>query len=409
MPNADVRMRGFSQRISVTAFETMVRERCGPLPAETVPLAQAAGRVLAENVISAVDVPAFDRSAMDGYALHSEETFGAGPYNPLSFRVVGQITPGRNFGRAIAPGEAVRIMTGAPLPPGADAVLMAEYASEQDGIMTATEAVSPHKHVGRVGEDIRQGQAVLPKGRALRPQDLGVLASIGQGWVSVLCRPAVTLLITGDELLKPGERPEGARIVDSNSIMLAALIERDGGTVSGIQHLPDRREAIADALRHAPGDLLVTTGGTSVGVEDHAPTLLAELGELLVHGVAMRPSAPSGFGLVGGRPVFLLPGNPVSCLAAYDFFVRLGLRHMAGRDEAWPYRPVTRSLRSRIVSQIGRVDYVRVRLEGEAADLLATSGASILSSTSLAEGFVVVPEGSEGLAAGDVATVWLYD
>jgi molybdopterin molybdotransferase len=409
MHNADVRMRGFSERISVARFESVLRDRCAPLPAETVPLAQAAGRVLAAAAVSPVDVPAFDRSAMDGYALRSEETFGAGPYNPLTFRVVGEVTPGRTFERAIVPGEAVRIMTGAPLPPGADAVLMAEYTSEQNGIMTATEAVSPRKHVGRAGEDIRRGQEVLPAGRALRPQDLGVLASIGQGQVSVLRRPAVTLLITGDELLKPGEQPVGARIVDSNSVMLAALIARDGGTVAALQHLPDRRETIAQALREAPGDLIVTTGGTSVGVEDHAPTLVAELGELLVHGVAMRPSAPTGFGLVGGRPVFLLPGNPVSCLAAYDFFVRLGLRRLAGRDEAWPYRPVTRRLRSRIVSQIGRVDYVRVRLEGEEADLLATSGASILSSTSLAGGFVVVPEGSEGLAAGDVATVWLYD
>jgi molybdopterin molybdotransferase len=179
--------------------------------------------------------------------------------------------------------------------------------------------------------------------------------------------------------------------------------------VAEIRHLPDERELIRDALRNAPGDLLTTTGGTSVGVEDHAPTLIAEEGELLVHGVAMRPSAPTGFGWVGERPVFLLPGNPVSCLAAYDFFVGLAVRRMAGRAEQWPYRTAQLPLKERISSQIGRVDYARVRLVNGQAELLATSGASALSTTTLADGFVVVAQDSEGMAAGEQVEVWLYD
>jgi molybdopterin molybdotransferase len=406
---SDVRMRGFKHRTEVAAFQALIRERIKPVGHETVPLAQAGGRVLAEPVISDVNVPPFQRSAMDGYALRSEETFGAGPYNPLTFEVIGEVTPGKDFPGVIRPGQAVRIMTGAPIPEGADAVLMAEYTSEADGVMTATDAVSPKKHIGRIGEDIRADSQVFPAGRWLRAQDLGILASIGAARVAVRKKPRITLLITGNELLKPGEKPEGAKIVDSNSVMVQMLIERDGGEVAEVRHLPDEREVIRDALLNAPGDLLVTTGGTSVGVEDHAPTLVAEEGELVVHGVAMRPSAPTGFGFAGGRPVFLLPGNPVSCLAAYDFFVALAVRLMGQRAEAWPYHEACYPLKERISSQIGRVDYARVKLVDGEALLLATSGASILSSTTQADGFVVVDQDSEGLAAGQPATVWLYE
>ena len=402
-------MKGFRHRTEVGAFQALLREHSLPGGTEEIPLQEAGRRVLATDIVSQVDVPAFPRSAMDGYALKSEETFGAGQYNPLTFEVIGEVTPGKTFDGALAAGQAVRIMTGAPIPDGADAVLMAEYTTEAEGTMTATDAVAPKKNVGRVGEDIQAGSRVFVAGRALRAQDLGILASIGAGRLTVYKRPAVTLLITGNELLKPGEVPSGVKIVDSNSIMLQALTERDGGVIEATLHLPDDRETIRDALLNAPGDLLVTTGGTSVGVEDHAPTLVAEEGELLVHGVAMRPSAPTGFGVVGGRPVFLLPGNPVSCLAAYDFFVGLVIRRMGGRLEAWPYRKASFPLKERISSQIGRVDYARVRLVDGEADLLATSGASILSTTTQADGFVVVDQDSEGFAAGVSAEVWLYD
>jgi len=407
-------MRGFQQRMEVTRFLELIRERIpvGGAPAaepETLSLADAAGRVLAHPIVSEINVPGFVRSAMDGYAVRSEETFGAGPYNPLAFKVIGEVTPGREFPGRVGPGEAVRIMTGAPLPAGADAVLMAEYAREEGGVMTASEAVATRKNIGRIGEDIEAGTQVFPALRRLRSQDLGVLASIGVGNVSVWRRPRVTLLITGNELLKPGDMPRGAMIVDSNSVMLKTLAERDGAVIAEIRHLRDDREVIRASLLGAPGDLLMTTGGTSVGVEDHAPTLIAEEGELLVHGIAMRPSAPTGFGWVAGRPVFLLPGNPVSCLAAYDFFVGLAIRRMAGLRDLWPYRRERYPLADRISSQIGRVDYARVKLERGRAVLLATSGASVLSSTTQADGFVAVEQDSEGFAAGDTVDVWMYD
>ena len=406
---SDIRMRGFKQRMEVRTAHQHIDQRIHPLPVERVDIGEAGGRILAENIASSVDVPAFPRAAMDGYAVISEETFGAGDYNPLNFKVVGEVTPGREYPGKVSRGEAVRIMTGAPLPAGADAVLMAEYTSEQNNLMTATASVPPQKNVGRIGEDIKKGTELFHAPRKLRAQDLGVLASIGVGQVAVHVLPRVTLLITGNELLKPGDTPRGAMIVDSNSVMLKALIERDGGAIAEIRHLPDDRELIREAILHAPGDMLVTTGGTSVGVEDHAPTLIAEEGELIFHGVAMRPSAPTGFGWVAGRPVFLLPGNPVSCLAAYDFFVARALRGMAGNTNGWPYHPVQVVLRDRIASEIGRVDYARVRMEDGQAVLLATSGASILSTTTQADGFIVVEQDSEGFAAGQTAEMWMYD
>lgn len=410
----DVRMRGFQQRMEVARVLALIRERVPRADptlegSERVSLEAAAGRVLAQPVVAQVNVPGFVRSAMDGYAVRSEETFGAGSYNPLTFTVIGEVTPGSTFAGTVGPGEAVRIMTGAPLPEGADAVLMAEYTRESGGLMTCTEAVTPRKHTGRIGEDIQAGTTVFSALRKLRPQDLGVLASIGVGEVAVCRKPRVTLLITGNELLQPGDIPHGAMIVDSNSVMLHALVERDGGVVAEVRHLRDDKEVIRDALLHAPGDLVLTTGGTSVGVEDHAPTLVQDLGELLVHGIAMRPSAPTGFGWVARRPVFLLPGNPVSCLAAYDFFVGLALRRMAGLPDAWPYHRERLVLHDRISSQIGRVDYARVRVEGGGAVLLATSGASRLSSTTQADGFVVIDQDSEGFAAGETVDAWMYD
>src|SRR5947209_6112102 len=202
----DVRMRGFQDRSEVTEVLRLLDERVRPLPAEAVPAAEACGRVLAEAVVAAVAVPGFDRAAMDGYAVRAEETFGAGPYNPLELRVAGEALPGRPFSGPVAPGHAVRIMTGAPVPAGADAVVPVEVAQEEAGVLRVTEPVSPGRHVGRRGEDIEPGRTVLSAGRVLRPQDIGLLASIGVPAVPVVRRPQISILITGDELLPPGCR-----------------------------------------------------------------------------------------------------------------------------------------------------------------------------------------------------------
>jgi molybdopterin molybdotransferase len=405
----DVRMRGFRDRAEVADLLALIDRRTAALPAEGVALADAAGRLLAAAVASDVAVPAFDRAAMDGYALRGSETFGAGPYNPLQLSVVGVSLPGRPFAGRLPPGQAVRIMTGAPLPAEADAVLQAEAAEEADGVLTIRGAVTPGRHVGRRGEDIEPGTVVLPAGRVLRPQDLGVLASIGVGRVEVVRRPRVAVLVTGDELLPCGSRPEGCRIVDSNSVMLAALVRRDGGEPVVGAIIPDRADAVREAITGCDADLLLISGGSSVGQEDHAPRVVAELGELPIHGVALRPASPTGLGFVGGRPVFLLPGNPVSCLCAYDLFAGRAVRRLGGRPPALPYRTVALPLAHKIVSAVGRVDYVRVRLVGDRVEPLAVSGAALLSTTTRADGFVLVPADSEGAGPGETVVVYVYD
>ncbi len=406
----DVRMRGFSERADVEEVERFLAAVVPePLPAETVSLGDGAGRVLAADVRSTVDVPGFARSAMDGYALRGEDSFGAAEYTPLELRLVGVALPGRPFAGRVARGEAVRIMTGAPLPEGADAVAMAETCEEEGGVVRVSEAVSPKKNVGAAGEDVRAGELLLGAGRRLRPQDVGALASIGCGQVLVVRRPRVSLVITGDELLPVGARPEGASIVDSNSPMLAALIARDGGAVLPYAILPDRAERIREALLAPDADVVLVSGGSSVGQEDHAPRLVAELGTLDFHGISMRPSSPAGVGRVAGRLVFLLPGNPVSCLCAYEFFAGPTLRALGGRPRAWPHRRVRVPLARKISSAIGRTDYVRVALESGRAVPIATSGASILSSTVHAAGCVIVPRELEGMPEGAQVEVLLYD
>jgi molybdopterin molybdotransferase len=405
----DVRMRGFRDRTEVAEVTALLTARLHRLNSELVDLHEAAGRVLAADVIANVAVPPFDRAAMDGYALRGEETFGAGPYSPLEFEVVGQALPGRPYGDELLAGQAVRIMTGAPLPQGADAVLQAEDAVEENGRLRVSDAVPPARNVGRRGEDIELDSLVLSAGRVLRPQDLGVLASIGAATVPVIRRPRVDVIVTGDELLPCGAKPEGHRIVDSNSVMLEALIRRDGAEPRILPIVPDRKEAIRAALTSSDANVILVSGGSSVGQEDHAPRIVAELGELPIHGVALRPASPAGVGFLQNRPVFLLPGNPVSCLCAYDLFAGLAIRRLGGRPDELPYRCRNLPLAEKLVSAIGRVDYVRVRVREGKVEPLATSGASILSSTTRADGFVLTPRDSEGYAAGETVQVYFYD
>ena len=405
----DVRMRGFSERVDVEVVEAFLAERSGPLPEQSVPLLESVGRVLAENVRAEVDVPGFPRSAMDGYAIRGEESFGASTYDAIRLEVVGVSLPGSPFERSLERGQAVRIMTGAPLPDGADAVVKAEVCEEKAGIVSLSEAVAPHKNVGAIGEDIARGDAVLAAGRRLRPQAAGLLSSIGRGRVQCIRRPRVRLVVTGDELLPAGTKPSGSQIVDSNSVVLRGLIARDGGVALPFEILPDVPDRIRAAMADDEADLVLVSGGTSVGQEDHAPRLLSELGELDFHGISMRPSSPTGMGRIGSRFVFLLPGNPVSCMAAYEFFAGPTLRALGGRSRAWPHRCVKLPLARKIASEVGRTDYVRVAIEEGRAVPLATAGASILSSTVRAAGAVIVPRELEGMPGGERVEVHLYD
>ncbi len=401
-------MRGFSSRHTVEAAWDWIATQATRLPAELVPLDQLHGRVLESDVVSPVDVPEFDRSAMDGFAVRAAETVGAGDYNPVSFRVIGLSMPGAPANVSVEEGTAIRIMTGAPLPHGADAVVPAEYANQSGELVEITASVSPQKNVGHRGEDVVTGTTLLTAGHVLRPQDVGLLASIGLSRVAVVRRPRVRIIVTGNELAEPGDVRSPYQIYEANSFILQGLIPRDGGTLESRVRCRDDIDDIRRALLAPGADVILLSGGSSVGAEDHAPNLVRELGELPIHGLAMRPSSPAGMGRVGPALTFLLPGNPVSCLCAYDFFAGRAIRLQSGRSSDWPHVAHEGRLTNKIASQIGRVDYCRVRITGDEIEPLALSGASILSSTTRANGFVIVPAMSEGYSAGTRVTALRY-
>jgi len=410
-PNADVRMRGFAERISVDAAIAWLDAALDgqqQLGCEVVTLDVAAGRVLAEAVTSKVNVPNFQRAMMDGYALRTIDIAAASAENPVSLEVLGDCFPGEAFDGKVEAGQAVRIMTGAPLPPGVDAVLPVEQTVSAGKQVLALTNLPVGKNLGHVGEDIRCSDTVLSAGRVLRPQDIGVLSSIGHGQVTVVRRPRVRIVVTGDELLPAGAQPQGSRIVDANGPMLMALARRDGGLPSQLGIVADDRDSILSALNE-DADVVLTSGGSSVGQEDHVPTLLAEFGELAVHGVAMRPAGPIGMGTFGGQLVVLLPGNPVACLWGYDLLAGRAIRRLGGRPADWPYRKEVASLTGELISPVGRLDYVRIKMARGAVTPVPSSGASVLSSTTRADGFLVIPMDVAGYAAGTEVEVFMYD
>jgi molybdopterin molybdotransferase len=360
---------------------------------------------------------------MDGYAVRGEETFGATPYSPAVLRCIGEARPGRRCALVVEAGAAIQITTGSALPEGADTVVKVEATRRQGDIVSIVEPTPPGRHVGRRGEDVAAGTVVLPAGRVLRAQDLGVLSALAARAIAVIRRPRVHVLVTGDELLAPGAPALGCRFADMNSVMLDPLIARDGGLTRIVGPLPDDRDRLrAEILRAvASADAVLISGGSSTGPEDHAPGLVAEVGTLEMHGVALRPASPTGLGFLSRSsdagpetprtavPVVLLPGNPVSCLCAYEFFAGPIIRRLGGRPGGWPHRTLEAPLARTLASVVGRVDYARVRIERGQVEPLAVSGASILSSTTRADGFVIIPADLKDYPAGTVVTVMLYD
>jgi len=417
MPDDDVRMQGFMKKTDLDAALKVLRASVEPLEAESVKLEQALGRSLARDIISTEEVPAFDKSAMDGYALRAAETFGASPTDPVSFRVMGEVFPGDVGDLEVGPGEAVRIMTGGAFPKGADAVLMAEYATDSGDVMLAHGSVVPGRNVARAGEDVQRGDRVLERGRILRPQDVGVLASIRMVELEVARRPVVGILSTGNELVEPGSAEAGqpGRVVNSCRPLLEGLVTQTGGVVRWLGTLPDDREALGAAFQAFHGDILLTTGATSVGKEDYLPGLLAELGELHFHGVNIRPASPLAFGRMGKTLAVLLPGNPVAAMVGFDVFVRPAMQLQLGqREERWNRR-VRGRLRRKLASALNRTDFVRVQIVGEVegegeigVEPLRSGGAGVLTSVTKADGFVIVPRDDEGLEVGTEVEVFLY-
>jgi len=404
-------MLGFMERTDMETALEMLRTVVKPLEAESVPLQEALGRTLAGDIVSTADVPSFDKSAMDGYAVRAAETFGASPTDPVTLKVIGEVLPGDEGDFEVGTGEAVRIMTGGAFPKGADAVLMVELTTDREDTVLVHGSVVPGRNVALAGEDIQKGDTVLQRGRVLRPADLGVLASIGMVDAPVTRLPKVGILSTGNELVEPGSSKAGhrGRVVNSCRFLLEGLVTQAGGMPCQLGTLRDDRELLRAALEDFDGDILLTTGATSAGKEDYLPGLLAEVGDLLVHGVNIRPASPLAFGRLGNALAVLLPGNPVAALVGFDVFVRPAIQLQLGQLEERTNRRVRGRLRRKLASALNRTDFVRVLLEknGE-VEPFRSGGAGVLTSVTQADGFVIVPRDDEGLEAGTEVEVFLF-
>lgn len=406
-------MRGFTHYTRLGDALKIILSNVERLGSESVPFDRALGRVLAEDAISKVNVPPFDRSAVDGYAVRASDTFGASAQRSVKLRLIGSIMTGSPARLRIRKGGAVKIMTGAQMPKGADAVVMVEYTKARDKNIKVFTSLTPNKNVSGKGEDVRAGEVVLKRGQVLRPQDIGMLAGTGNLWVRLVRRPKVAILATGGELRKPGKHLPPAKITDANSYSLAAAVVGCGGEPKLLGIVPDKLNLVQDAIgRAAANDLVLISGGSSVGERDLVPDAITKLGKLLFHGVAIRPGGPTAFGTVRNKPVFALAGFPVATLVAFGMLVRPALWVMQGLSPDHGRSCVSAKLTRKISSTLGRADVVRVKLISKGERLLAEplriTGSSILSSMTRADGFVVVPENIEGFEKGCEVGVELY-
>jgi molybdopterin molybdotransferase len=382
------------------------------LPAESVALAEALGRVLAAPVVAERAIPPWDNSSMDGYAVRAEDLRGASDSGPVALTLVGEVAAGTVAGGGVGPGQAYRILTGAPLPSGSDTVVPQEEVRRDGARVLFVRPVHRGAFVRTRGEDIRPGDRMLEPGTELRPAALGVLASLGHARVRVYRRPRVAVLSTGDELVAP-EHPLGpGQIPDSNSYTLAALAAEAGAVPQSLGIARDRREELVERLRQGlEADVLVSSAGVSVGDRDFVREAIEALGARLdFWKVNMRPGKPLTFGRAGECLFFGLPGNPVSCMVTFELFVRPVVRRLGGHRTLGRPRVTARALQP-IDNPGSRPGYLRVRLERVAGGLGARptgeQGSAILRSMLLAEGLAVVPGDTRIPEGGDVEVILL--
>jgi molybdopterin molybdotransferase len=380
---------------------------------EEVPLLEAAGRVLAEPVVALEDLPAFARSAMDGFAVRAQDTFGAAEAMPALLQVAGEVAMGGAPARPLCPGQAMRIATGGMLPEGADAVVMVEYTELLGSDTVAVyRAAAPGENTIRRGEDLKAGVVALEAGRILRPQDIGALAALGRQAVLVSVRPQVAVISTGDELVPPENIPGPGQVRDVNSYLLAALVQEAGAVPLLFGIVPDREDKLHQALSEASGcDCVVLSGGSSAGARDLTTAAIGRLGRpgVLFHGVSMRPGKPLIFGVVEGRPYFGLSGNPTSALVGFVLFVRPLLFALSGAREE-RIRLFARVERS-LSSAGGREDYFRAFIYARDGELWARpilGQANLISTALRGNALLRIPQDSEGVETGEKVEVILF-
>ncbi|WP_134671289.1 molybdopterin molybdotransferase MoeA [Halorussus marinus] len=413
----DRKRSGFKDKTRLAAARERLLDAVEPHDrTATVGLSSADGRALAESVEAARDVPHYPRAAMDGYAVRAADTFGASDRSPEVLRRVGEA----GEVETVPPDGAVRVHTGSELPDGADGVVMIEQTDEReapgasDGASAEVardvevfDAVAEGENVAPVGEDVAAGQHLYDAGHRLRPSDLGLLKSVGIESVAVRERPSVAVVPTGEELVQSD--PDPGEVIETNGLTVSRYVERWGGSATYRDVVTDDAEALRVAIqRDLTEDVVVTTGGSSVGERDLLPEVVADLGEIVFHGVALKPGHPVAAGVIEGTPIVMLPGYPVACIVNAVQFLRPLLKYVGGLpDESFPTTEAR--LDRKIRSEPGIRTFARVEVEADGDKRVATptraSGSGVLSSVALADGWVVVPEGREGIPAGETVAV----
>ena len=406
---------------TVEAYQAAILEAITPLAPTSLELSSAEGCVLAEDVTAAVALPSFDNSSMDGYAVHAADVAGAAKDSPAVLPVTGEIAAGDVGVYRLAPGAAIRIMTGAQLPAGADVVIPVEWTDGGDARVAIYRAAERGNAVRYVGGDAAEGETLLTAGTRMRPMQIAVAASAGRKAVTVRPRPRVVVLSTGDELSEPGTPLVPGRIWDSNSYMIAAAAREAGAVASRHSGLPDDPKGVLPALEeqliHA--DLLITTGGVSMGGEhDVVKAALQKLGTVTFHKVAMQPGMPQGFGVIGqggtggvggvgakrGVPIFTLPGNPVSAYVSFQMFVRPAIAALQGANDL-SLRAAAATLTAPVRSPSGRRSYLRGVLDGSRVTPLSGQGSHQIAYLGRANALIIVPEQQTQLPAGETVDV----
>jgi molybdopterin molybdotransferase len=394
---------------------------------EQSPILDSLGQVLAEDVYSGIDVPPLDNSAMDGYAVQARDTRGASKQSPRFLRVIDTVPAGSLAKGEVEPGTAIRIMTGAPIPKGADSVVIFEDTDETQRRGSATEIgilgeVEAGLNIRRAGEDIAKGSLVLSKGAALRPSEVGVLASLGRAAVRVIRRPTVAILATGDELVDIDQPLPAGKIYNSNTYSLAALVRRYGGIPEILGIALDSEDSVVARLRRGlDADMLITTGGVSAGDYDVVKDVLAKQGEIAFWTVRMKPGKPLAFGLIRGVtkagtarsiPHVGLPGNPVSSMVTFELFVRPAILKMMGKKD-WTKPTIEAVAENSVVNRDRRRVFARAIVEKRHgqyfAQLTGPQGSGILTSMTSANGLMIIPEDKVEVVPGDVVEVMMLD
>ncbi|MHA1770639.1 MAG: molybdopterin-binding protein [Candidatus Thorarchaeota archaeon] len=402
------KMNPFRLLVSHEEAERILLEHCKPVKnTEKISISQAEGRVLAGSITAKDNVPPFDRSAVDGYAVIAEDTFAAND-TEVVLKVVDVVHAGTMPKTRVTHGTCIQIATGAPVPPGANAVVMVEFTEQRDDGVLLTKPVYPGANLAHAGEDIKVGEVVLPVGDRLTPAKIGVLAALGMTETQVFTRPKVTIIPTGKEVVAPGQSLDAGKIYDVNSFTLEAILTKNGAQVIRHAIVTDDYDQLKKAVEEAlTSDLIVMSGGSSVGEKDMMVDVLENMGKILFHGVQVKPGKPTLFAMVKSTPVVGMPGYPTSCLSnAYIFLIPV-IRQMAHLP---PYQPrtVTAKISKRVVSASGRKQFLTVRVEdGIVHPVYRTSGA--ITSMSRADGYIMLPVNLDVIEEGEEVEVTLFE